>query len=659
MTKIDMKHSSRKAWSTLNRLTGRKNSSIVNKAVSANSVAKCLVNNGKYKEFDKEFTREVNRKLKEAWQTPSVDQDLCSSFSTEEVEKAIQSQKLGKSPGPDGMHPEFYHYLHENCISWLTTFYSTCLTLKRIPKIWRKAKVVAILKPHKPADVPTSYRPVSLLCIAFKVMERLILNRIESVVDSQLPHEQAGFRAGRSTLDQVCLLTEDIESAFLAKEKAGAVLVDLSAAYDTVWHRGLTLKLLQTIPSKEMVHMILEMITNRGFTLHLSDDISKPRRLVNGVPQGSVLAPMLFNIYTADLPTCSSQRYIYADDIALLFRHKSIDRIEKCLSNDLNQLKQYFHHWRLKLNTTKTVSSVFHLANRLAHRELKVTAGTDTIPFERNPKYLGVTLDRSLTYKEHLRKTTEKVRSRSNLLRRLASNRWGASFDVLQTSALSLCYSAAEYCAPAWSASSHVPQLDAALNDSMRLITGCIRSTSSHILPILSGIPPPETRREGLLLKVYNKAFNTPTHLLHNIALAHRQAAQRLPSRNPLSSRMIAIAHKANDVPPDQWIAKTWLNQWNNTNCRLKQYVPMPSTLPPGHDLPRQSWVLLNRLRSGYGRYADFMHRIGLAQSDQCFCGERQTPDHVLTCRTIDLRGDLKSVDEELRQWLLSTDLNL
>ena len=122
-------------------------------------------------------------------------------------------------------------------------------------------------------------------------------------------------------MDQVTLLTQDIEDSFQANEKAGAVLLDLTAAYDTVWHRGLHLKLLRIIPDRHMVRFIMEMLSNRSFVLQTSDgQISRLRRLKNGVPQGSVLSPMLFNIYIHDLPVTTSTKYGYADDLAILLR---------------------------------------------------------------------------------------------------------------------------------------------------------------------------------------------------------------------------------------------------------------------------------------------------------------------------------------------------
>ena len=102
------------------------------------------------------------------------------------------------------------------------------------------------------------------------------------------------------------------------------MFINLTAAYDTVWHRGLTCKLLRLLPDKHMVSMIMELVRNRSFTLTISDSKrSRLRRLKNGIPQGSVLAPLLFNIYIYDLPSTISRKYAYADDLALL--HSSGD----------------------------------------------------------------------------------------------------------------------------------------------------------------------------------------------------------------------------------------------------------------------------------------------------------------------------------------------
>jgi len=189
----------------------------------------------------------------------------------------------------------------------------------KIPKIWRRALIVAIRKLEKSLGDPMSYRPISLLYVPFKILERLIYARLDPIIDPLFPREQACFRHGRSAVDQVTLLTQDIEDSFSSKKKAGAVFVDLTAAYDSVWHRGLTCKLLQLLPDRHMVRMIIEMVGNRSFTPKTGNSKrSRLRRLKNGVSQGSALAPLLFNTYISDLPTTVSRKYAYADDLAIM-----------------------------------------------------------------------------------------------------------------------------------------------------------------------------------------------------------------------------------------------------------------------------------------------------------------------------------------------------
>ena len=179
--------------------------------------------------------------------------------------------------------------------------------------------MVAIPKPAKPVGNPKSYEPISLLCVPYKILERLIYAHVEPLIDPLLPKEQTGFRRRKSIVDQVVLLIQNIEDSSEAKKKAGAVFIDLTAAYDTVWHRDLTCKLLRLLQDKHMVRMIMKLVRNRSFTLTTGDSKqSRLRCLKNGVPQGSALAPLLFNTYTYDLPFVISRKFAYADDLALL-----------------------------------------------------------------------------------------------------------------------------------------------------------------------------------------------------------------------------------------------------------------------------------------------------------------------------------------------------
>ena len=259
--------------------------------------------------------------------------------------------------------------------------------------------MVVIPKPAKPTRDPKSLSiDISALC-PYKILERLIYARVELLIDPLLPKEQAGFQRRKSTVDQVVLLTQNIEDSFEAKKKAGAIFVDLTAAYDTVWHCGLTCKLLRLLPDKHMVRMIMELVQNQSFTLTTGDSKqSRLRCLKNGVPQGSVLA----NIYTYNLPSMISRKFAYADDLALLHSSENWKNLEGTLSQDMSTLSAYLQTWRLKLSHTKTMTAAFHLNNQEAKHELKVYNNNRLLPFCPNPTYLGVKLDSLLTFCHHL-----------------------------------------------------------------------------------------------------------------------------------------------------------------------------------------------------------------------------------------------------------------
>ena len=353
--------------------------------------------------------------------------------------------KSGKAPGRDNIHPEFVIHQSAKTTAWLCSFLASCFRRSKLPKTWRRATVVALPKQNKPAQDPKSYRPISLLCVPFKILERMIHSRIDPVVDPQLPREQAGFRRGRSTVDQVTLLTQDIEDSFQNNEKAGVVFLDLTAAYDTVWHRGLHLKLLRIIPDRHMVGFIMEMLSNRSFVVHTNGgQRSRLRIMKNGVPQGSVLSPMLFNIYISDLPETTSRKYGYADDLAILLRRPSWKEMEEGLNKDMTILVDYLRKWRLQLSVGKTVSAAYHLNNREAKRELDVFVDNKRLVCQQAPKYLVVRLDRMLNFKQHLEEVAGKVTSRVALIRRLADTTWGASAKTLRISTQALVFPAAE-----------------------------------------------------------------------------------------------------------------------------------------------------------------------------------------------------------------------
>ena len=192
----------------------------------------------------------------------------------------------------------------------------------------------------------------------------------------------------------------------------------------------------------------------------------------------------------------------------------------------------------------------------------------------------------------------------------------------------------------------------------MRLISGSIRSTPSFQLPVLCGIAPPHIRRNGLCLKLAEKAID-PKHLLHDTLHGPKPTA-RLKSRLPIRSHINTLLDQMDQTSPSTWVMETWKKDWHRSPCLLQNYIPQPGYQVPGSDLPRHQFVQLNRLRTGHGRFNSFLFKIGLSATDRCTCGDHtQTADHVLNyCSIFKPVGDMAQVDDDFREWLSHQDLS-
>ena len=216
---IDFSHSSRKAWNILKNLTGRSRRSPRHCAVSANAIASQLIKNGKYEGIERESSPLISQEVSDLWRaTPTSPVNISESFTSQEFAAALKHLKPGKAPGPDSICQELIIHAGAALKSWLRGFLSFCLRHLKIPKVWRRALEITISKLKKPVENPKSYRPISLLCVPYKILERLIHARVEPNVDPLLPKEQTGFRRGRSTVDQTALFTRNIENSFEAKK---------------------------------------------------------------------------------------------------------------------------------------------------------------------------------------------------------------------------------------------------------------------------------------------------------------------------------------------------------------------------------------------------------------------------------------------------------
>ena len=199
--------------------------------------------------------------------------------------------------------------------------------------------------------------------------------------------------------------------------------------------------------------------------MELNNERSRWREQKNGLPQKSVLSPILFNIYTNDQPLHNGTRsFIYADDLCVTAQQPSFVEVETTIDESLSELTQYYRSNNLRANPDKTQVTAFHLRNKDEKRTLKVKWNRTYMANTLHPKYLGVTLDRTLSYTQHIHNTKMKVATRNNLLRKLSSSKWGTNASTIRTTALALSYSVAEYAAPVWARSAHVYKLHSELN---------------------------------------------------------------------------------------------------------------------------------------------------------------------------------------------------
>ncbi|GFR95234.1 RNA-directed DNA polymerase from mobile element jockey-like [Elysia marginata] len=239
ITSVDITHNSKKAWATIKRLNSEKNVQTRVAAVTPNQVANQLLQNGKPANKEKGHKKRLKGEMEQAMRDSS---DQFEKFTPDELNTAMMLMKTGKAAGLDGITTEMIQHFGPKTMSWVLNLFNNCVRICSIPNGWRKTKVVALLKPGKDPKVPKSYRPISLLCILYKLYERIIMARMSLTAEENLTPDQAGFRPGQSTCGQLLNLTQSIKDGFEEKQITGTVFVDITAAYDTVNHKILLLK---------------------------------------------------------------------------------------------------------------------------------------------------------------------------------------------------------------------------------------------------------------------------------------------------------------------------------------------------------------------------------------------------------------------------------
>lgn len=323
------------------------------------------------------------------------------------IQSIIKRLPNHKAPGEDSITNTAIKNLPPKFILKITNIINGCLRLAYFPDSWKNAMIITIPKPGKDLKHPSNYRPIALLSSLSKIFERVILQELNTAIGSKLRQEQFAFRREHSTTLQLVKLTDQICINLNNKETTAAIFLDVEKAFDRVWHEGLIHKIHQLGTPIHLTQLINSFLKDRHFRVRVENTSSSSRPVAAGVPQGSCLSPLLYLIYTNDIPiTPKTQVSLFADDTMFHSNDKNPSRAIIRLQHQINDAENWFDQWRLRINTQKTVAILFNRRRREPGKTLILKG--QQIPWSNTTKYLGITFDRRLTFTPHIKNIIQK-----------------------------------------------------------------------------------------------------------------------------------------------------------------------------------------------------------------------------------------------------------
>lgn len=367
-------------------------------------------------------------------QSPDAD------FKLHELQIALRSSPRHRSsPGLDGITNQALKNIDEMYHPALLEYINTIWRTAQLPDSWKEAVTVPLLKQNKPAREITSYRPISLTSCFGKLMERMVLRRLVYHLEATraLPDCFAGFRHHRCTADALGDLISALEQAKAQKWSAVMVFLDVSKAFDAVQHTTI-ISALRTLGVRgRPFQYVCAFLSGRTMRVRVGSLLSEPRKIVRGVPQGSVISPLLFSLAISSLPTAAKvgekpnypiNMAVYADDVALWAtssshrRQTMVREVQRAITNTIYRLAQ------LGLNTSGEKSvAICYAPRRINKFRPKLFIGTKQINIETTATYLGLKIDQRLTWGPAVQDVILAMKKHTNILRSLGGNTWGTS----------------------------------------------------------------------------------------------------------------------------------------------------------------------------------------------------------------------------------------
>jgi len=344
--------------------------------------------------------------------------DMINTLSSIEVNQniileSINKLKVSKAPGPDGIHARIIIECKDIFSFIFNIMFNKSLQEGSLPSQWKQANVKALFKKGKRTEC-SNYRPVSLTSIICKLFEGLIRDRLMIFLESLnlITCHQHGFRAGHSCTTQLLLLMEDFTNYYEQDIPFDCIYLDFAKAFDRVPHQRLLTKVHNIGIRGKLLNWIRNFLTNRQQRVMVNDSYSNWSNVVSGIPQGSVLGPMLFTIFINDIPVdIASSIKIFADDTKIYNTTHHCDIIQ----SDLDKLAYWSEKWLLPFNVDKC--KVLHYGKKNTKQDYEMHG--NIIASSLSIKDLGITFQVNLSFDEHICKITSMANSRLGIIKNL------------------------------------------------------------------------------------------------------------------------------------------------------------------------------------------------------------------------------------------------
>lgn len=471
--------------------------------------------------------------------------------------KYILSSVKDSAPGIDGIPYSFLSNANDSLLKYYLCLVNAIFESNLVPVSWKSQYIIPILKPNKDSTDPNSYRPIALSSVLAKIAEHLIKNRLEWFLERHnlLANTQYGFRKGRSTMDSLAIFTTDIRLSFTRNESVIGAFLDISAAYDSVQLPILKNKLYHLKVPAKLANLIMNLLSERYIYLRCSDPVISSSRVVwRGLPQGSVLSPLLYNVYTYDLESSVGLCRVlqYADDLLLYTCHQKINIASSCLTDSLQNLSHWLFYNGLDLSPSKSNIVLFSRKRNLPDIDIRVNGSS--IPVKESVKFLGLILDNKLNGSMHCEYIVNKCEKNINVLRCLAGVWWGAHPFNLKILYNAIIRSVLDYGSfllePANKKS--LKKYDLIQSKALRIISGGMKSSPIKALQVECVDSPLYLRRQFLANRFFFRSIQFLNHpLFPKLQLLHRYVHTSRYWRcknHPLLTKSYSVFQSIKDV---------------------------------------------------------------------------------------------------------------